>query len=284
MHALHARLPKNFVLEERLERYADAIEASPADYAGTWAEACHPLVPGHPHARYRRVVLDMGCGKGASTVEAASRDRDTLYVGIDCEPICIAYAAQHAVEAQLRNVVFAPGVASKLERYFAPGELDQVILNFPTPFPRKKEAWERLTHADVLVSYRRLLRPGGVVTFKTDSLPLWNFSRGQFEIAGYSTLWESTDARAERPQDPVSWYEKRLSAQGATVYAIEATPDPAREPKLDADGRVVQTKPLSLIDYLPDDLESMDYIPHGMQGTVINLRNLARKGHFDRHL
>ena len=26
-HALHARLPKNFVLEERLERYADAIEA-----------------------------------------------------------------------------------------------------------------------------------------------------------------------------------------------------------------------------------------------------------------
>ena len=45
-----------------------------------------------------------------------------------------------------------------------------------------------------------------------------------------------------------------------------------------------QTMPLSLVDYLPDDLEHMDYIPHGMQGTVINLRNLARKGHFDRHL
>ena len=43
MHALHARLPKNFVLEERLERYADSIEASPERWAGQWAEACHPL-------------------------------------------------------------------------------------------------------------------------------------------------------------------------------------------------------------------------------------------------
>ena len=38
MHALHLRLPKNFVLEERLDRYADAIEAFPASYASRWAE------------------------------------------------------------------------------------------------------------------------------------------------------------------------------------------------------------------------------------------------------
>ena len=39
-HALHARLPKNFVLEERLERYADAIELTPERWRGRWAEAC----------------------------------------------------------------------------------------------------------------------------------------------------------------------------------------------------------------------------------------------------
>lgn len=284
MHALHARLPKNFVLEERLERYADSIEASPATYAGRWAEACHPLDAATPHARYDRVVLDMGCGKGASTVEAAKREPGTLFVGVDLEPICIAYAAQRAQGAGAANAVFAPGVASKLEQYFSPGELSQVILNFPTPFPRKKEAWQRLTHADNLVRYRRLLAPGGVVTLKTDSSPLWEFTRGQLALAGFRTLWESTDARSERPDDPMSWYERRLSAQGAKVLAIEATPDPAREPDLDADGHARQTMPLSLVDYLPDDLEHMDYIPHGMQGTVINLRNLARKGHFDRHL
>ena len=94
MHALHARLPKNFVLEERLERYADSIEASPASYAGCWAEACHPLDAASPHARYDRVVLDMGCGKGAFTVEAAAAEKSVLFVGIAFAPICIAYAAQ----------------------------------------------------------------------------------------------------------------------------------------------------------------------------------------------
>ena len=283
MHALHARLPKHFVLEERLERYADAIEPSPWDYAGLWAEACHPLDPARPHARYDEVVLDMGCGKGASTVEAASRERDALFVGIDLEPICIAYAAQRAVESGLDNVVFVPGVASKLEAYFLPGELGRVILNFPTPFPRKKEAADRLTHADNLMRYRRLLRPGGTVTLKTDSYPLWRFSRTQFELAGYDVTWESSDARADRPDDPVSWYERRLTAEGAKVLAIEATPRPGAGPAVGPDGRVAQTASLSLVDYLPDDLEHMDYVPHGMQGTVTNLRNLARKGRTDRH-
>ena len=40
---MHARLPKNYVLEARLERYADAIEVVPGAYKGRWAEACWPL-------------------------------------------------------------------------------------------------------------------------------------------------------------------------------------------------------------------------------------------------
>ena len=38
------------------------------------------------------------------------------------------------------------------------------------------------------------------------------------------------------------------------------------------------------IDYLPEDLSTMTYVPHGMQGTVTNLRNLERKGIHNRHL
>ncbi len=282
MHALHARLPKNFVLEERLERYADSIEASPERWAGQWAEACHPLDASCDRTSFDEVRLDMGCGKGAFTVEAAAAEKSVLFVGIDFEPICIAYAAQKAEESGLDNVIFSPGVADKVATYFAVGELSRIYLNFPTPFPRKKEAAQRLTHLDNLLRYREILAPGATVLLKTDSYPLWGFSRTQFELAGYDIVWESDDARAERPDDPVSWYEERLSAQGATVYAIEATP--AREPKRAADGTVEQTASLSLIDYLPEDLSTMTYVPHGMQGTVTNLRNLERKGIHNRHL
>jgi tRNA (guanine-N7-)-methyltransferase len=74
---MHARTPKNFVLEERLERYADAIELCPRAYAGRWAEACWPLAPGQAAedpTGFERVVLDLGCGKGVFACEAAAAE------------------------------------------------------------------------------------------------------------------------------------------------------------------------------------------------------------------
>ena len=161
---------------------------------------------------------------------------------------------------------FARALGSALPRIFAPGEVDAITLNFPTPFPRKKDADQRLTILERLVDYRRVLAPGAAVTLKTDSYPLWRFSQTQFDLAGYDVRWLSEDALAERPDDPLTEYGARLTAQGATVYAVEAVPgaDP---------GEVRQTASLSLVDYLPSDLEHLSYVPHGMQGTVTNLRN-----------
>lgn len=268
MHALHARLPKNFVLEERLERYASAIETCPQRLAGRWREACRPL---GQETRFERLVLDLGCGKGGFAAESARREPNVLFVGVDAEPICIAYAAQKTVEGRLDNLVLVPGRGSALTSFFAPGEVSRIILNFPTPFPKKKEAGQRLTHLDQLLACREVLSPDGSVRLKTDSQPLFDFSLTQFALAGFDVVWRSHDARSERPGDPMSWYEERLSQQGATVHALEATPGP--EPVRGASGRVAQTAELSLAEYLPHDLSQLSYVPHGMQGTVTNLRN-----------
>ena len=80
MHGMHARLPKNFVLEERLERYADAIELEPQNYAGCWAQACHDLQGADDTRSFDEVRLDLGCGKGAFVVDCAKQRPNTLYV------------------------------------------------------------------------------------------------------------------------------------------------------------------------------------------------------------
>ena len=97
MGAVHVRTPKNFVLEERLERYADAIETNPEAYAGDWREACAPA----GSKPFEHLHLDLGCGKGTYLVERAHREPDTLFIGMDQEPICIAYAAQKICEQEL---------------------------------------------------------------------------------------------------------------------------------------------------------------------------------------
>ena len=268
-HGMHARLPRNFVLEERLERYARAIELAPQDWRGRWAAACAPL----DAAPYREVRLDLGCGKGAFAVESAHREPDVLFVAMDSEPICVAYAAQRVCESGLPNVIVVPGTGMRVREFFSPGELSCIYLNFPTPFPRKREAHKRMASMERLMDFREVLAPGAEVRLRTDSQPLFDFMLTQVPIAGYDLVWQSRDARADFPDAPSSEYEERLGAQGARVFALAATPGPGPAPE-----HPVQTAELSLAAYLPQDLETLEglgYAPHGMQATVTNLRNRA---------
>ena len=262
MLGMHARVPKHFVLEERLERYADAIEIAPAALAGRWREACAPI----GSAPFARLAVDLGCGKGPYLAASARRDPQTLFVGIDGEPVCIAYAAQRVIEGGLGNALLVPALGNDLVRIFAPGEIDELIINFPTPFPRKKDAPKRLVALERLLEYRTVLAPDGRVVFKTDHEPLFAFAREQFELAGYHADYVSDDYRSDFPDTPASEYEERLVAQGAKVHAIIAhVGELAEEP--------VQTEPPSLVDYLPENLKSLEYVPYGMRGTVVNLIN-----------
>lgn len=281
MHGLHARIPKSFVLEERLERYASAIEPAPERWRGRWAEACWPGLGTSAQEgganRFSEVRLDLGCGKGSFTVEAARQEPDVLFVGMDSEPICIAHAAQLACESGLSNVLIVPGDGMRIREFFSAGELSRIYLNFPTPFPRKREARRRMASMERLMDFRAVLSGDGEVRLRTDSQPLFDFMLTQVPLAGYELLWSSRDAHAEAPCDLASEYEERLSARGAHVLALTTRPAPGPAPE-----HPEQTAELSLATYLPhelDELEQLSYAPHGMESTVENLRNYAARHH-----
>lgn len=269
MRALHARLPKHFNLEERLEKYQSVIEPQPEKLKGRWATACAPITKSGLKP-YKEIRVDLGCGKGSFTVSEARINPDILYIAIDTEPICIAYAAKAVFESQVPNALIVPGTGMKIDEYFAPGEVSTIYLNFPAPFPRIRQAKLRLTDAERLMQYRKVLTKKGVIRLKTDSQPLFDFSLEQVERAGYTFIWKTCDTQKEFPNDIPSEYEQKLAAQGAKIHGYLIAPG-----KIPADFTPTESK--SLVDYLPEDLESFSYIPHGMESTVQNLRNRARK-------
>lgn len=264
MRTAASRLPKGFSLEERLAACASNVESHPKDRAGQW-RSWAPLGErrGDPYAA---VVLDLGCGKGEYTVECAAARPDVLFVGLDVDGVCVMRAAERAIAQGVSNAVFVLHDDSDLSETFGEGELSAMLLNFPTPFPKKKKAHLRLTYLDRLMTYRPLLGQGAGIRLRTDSQPLRDFTLTQLELAGYKVTWRSEDVRAEFPDEPWSAYERKLTEQGACAFGISACPGPAPE-------RVEQTAPLSLVSYLPDNLDQLDYVPHGMQGCVENLRN-----------
>lgn len=283
MRTPRSRLPKSFSLEKRLAACSQAVERNPSAWRGAWREwapspqpvdrtfdAPSSIEDVHRkqiarRAPFKRIVVDLGCGKGEYTVACAKLQPETLYVGLDVEGVCVMRGAELAVAESVPNAVFVWADDPDLAELFAPGEVDGILMNFPTPFPKKKKAPLRLTYLDRLTAYRAVLAPGASIRLRTDSLPFRDFSLTQLELAGYELRWNSDDVRALFPDEPTSAYEKKLTAQGAVVCGFEAIPGPKP-------AHIEQTAPLSLVSYLPENIEDLDYVPHGMQGCVDNMR------------
>lgn len=291
-----SRKHKGFDLEKRLSAVEASVERHPAAWRGRWkcwhagtlsSTAIEPAAAGSAATAeaalaaasaapaWRHVRVDLGCGKGHFAVGMAQRNPDTLYVGLDVETVCVMHGAENAQTAGVPNAVFGIDEDPHLARLFAPGEVDGVYLNFPAPFPKKKKAPFRLTYANRLLEYRSVLAPGATIRLKTDSDPFMQFTLTQLELAHYQVLWQTDDffafcAERNWQPDPETDYERRLVAKGARILALEAAPLPGPAPKPE---EIVQTTPMSLFDYLPEDLDTLDYIPLGMDGAVENMRN-----------
>ena len=253
---MRARKPKN--TDWKLSMYAEALVKDPCAHRGAWLDDFAPSA--------RELHVDLGCGKGAFSVDSAFACPYALFIGIDVEPICISNAMEKAVAAGASNAYFVLEQVGRLDEMFAEGEIDAIHLNFSTPLPKRKHAERRLTYLDNLMLYRRVLAPDGRIFMRTDNEYFFDFSLTQFDLAGYELVWLTRDLHAEGLVEVQTEYEKALSEKGARICALEA-----RMGECPADP--VQTAELSLAEYLPDDLDTIGHLPYGMEDTIINIRN-----------
>ena len=103
-----------------------------------------------------------------------------------------------------------------LPEMFAPGEISRLYINFPDPWPKKKQFKRRLTAPEFLDKYRALLPEGGAVWFKTDNGPLFDWSLESFRGCGW--------ALADMPEGtPMTDYEARFTEMGLPIHRVVAT-------------------------------------------------------------
>ena len=135
-------------------------------------------------------------------------------------------AMEKAKNAELTNVVFADIDAEKLGEVFEENELSEIYLNFSDPWPKKKHAKRRLTYRSFLELYRRILSQDGIVYFKTDNRPLFDFSLEEMAECGYKMSDITYDLHnSEYAKDNVvTEYEANFSAKGFTINRVVAKP------------------------------------------------------------
>ena len=121
------------------------------------------------------IVLELGCGKGEYTVGLARMFPDVNFIGVDIKGARMWTGATQALNEGLHNVAFLRTNIEIIERFFSPGEVQEIWLTFSDP--QMKNPRKRLSSTFFLERYRKFLVDGGTVHLKTDSNFLFTYTR-----------------------------------------------------------------------------------------------------------
>lgn len=207
------RMRKKPNLIPRMEACSDLWIRQPEQYRGQWRKL-------YPEAR--EIRLEVGCGKGKFTMETAAAEPDILLIAMERVPEAMVMAMEKVKTQGLRNVFFIGADVACVAELFAPGEIDLLYINFCDPWPHKKHAPRRLTHAGFLKLYQQILKPGSEIHFKTDNAPLFDFSLEQFQLCGYPLKHVTHNLHANGPVGIMTGYEEKFYALGTPICRCEA--------------------------------------------------------------
>ena len=208
------RMRKKKNLAPRMEACGGWLVADPVAQRGHW----HELMPDAKEIR-----LELGCGKGRFTAETAAAEPDVLLIAVEKVPDAMVVAMERARDAGLKNVFFVDGDAALLPDMFAPDEIDRIYINFCDPWPKSNQAKRRLTHHNFLNQYRKVLKPGGEIHFKTDNDKLFEWSLEEIPQFGFQLSEVTRDLHANGPVGVMTDYEAKFYGEGKNINRCVAT-------------------------------------------------------------
>ena len=172
------------------------------------------------------IEIEIGCGKGGFICQMAQKFPDKIFIAVEVMTDAIISALEKCKELDIHNVYFINCDAKKLVEFFENGQVSVIYLNFSDPWPKARHARRRLTSTQFFAQYDKVLAKEGVVEFKTDNRPLFEFSLEQVEEAGWQLLGATFDLHHDEEMNQgnvMTEYEEKFSSMGNPIHKLIAT-------------------------------------------------------------
>lgn len=171
------------------------------------------------------IHIEIGMGKGQFLMELARRNPDINYLGMERYSSVLLRALQKMEEEPLPNLYFLCEDAAELPEMFANGELNRIYLNFSDPWPKDRHAKRRLTSPVFLEVYDKILKPDGLLEFKTDNRGLFEYSLESIPASGWNILASTFDLHhSDMAQGNVmTEYETKFASEGKPICKLIAS-------------------------------------------------------------
>ncbi|MCA9308834.1 tRNA (guanosine(46)-N7)-methyltransferase TrmB [Candidatus Saccharibacteria bacterium] len=171
------------------------------------------------------LVVELAAGNGQFSLELARRHPSKRFVAIDIKSDRLYSSARKALAEGVTNVAFVRLQIRNLLNLFSKKSIDTLWITFPDPHPKKRSSKHRLTHKKFLQYYRKILKDTGSLHFKTDNLPLFQWSLEQF----ITNKWVLTELSFDLHESDLSddykiktYYEEMFTSQGIPTNFVTA--------------------------------------------------------------
>ena len=171
----------------------------------------------------RPLQIEIGMGKGQFIRNMALKNPGINFIGIERYESVLMKAIQRKRnlenEGAIDNLRFLCADARKLADIFETGEVDKIFLNFSDPWPKDRHANRRLTSPDFLQIYDSILKPDGVIEFKTDNVGLFEYSLEVVKDSKWKLDFCSFDFHSEEKSEGniMTEYEEKFVGQGNKI-------------------------------------------------------------------
>ncbi|MCZ6513332.1 MAG: tRNA (guanosine(46)-N7)-methyltransferase TrmB [Nitrospinae bacterium] len=172
--------------------------------------------------------LEIGFGTGNFLIDMAIREPQSNFIGMDFYHKGIRKVITRMDRLHLKNIRVAYGNAGeKIPILFDEGELSEVFINFPDPWPKKRHHKRRLITPQFVEMLAGKMAPGGTLHIATD---FEAYAQAILEALQadprFFNLHEDQGYRHEREDIPKTKYEKAFLDAGRKIYYFEFSKEP----------------------------------------------------------
>jgi tRNA (guanine-N7-)-methyltransferase len=166
----------------------------------------------------QQLCLEIGPGRGAFALDHAAAHPELDLVAIETRRSDVEEIRERAAKRKLHNLFVFQGDAKLLvPRFFRPGQLAAVHVQFPDPWWKKRHQKRRMVDVELASQMRALLMPQGRVDFRTDVPAYAQAALETWEAAGFANLDGAGQLWSEAPET-LSTRERRYAITGQPVF------------------------------------------------------------------
>ncbi|HEU0224573.1 MAG TPA: tRNA (guanosine(46)-N7)-methyltransferase TrmB [Steroidobacteraceae bacterium] len=172
------RAIRSFVL--RAGRTTPAQRRALGELLPRWGIPFSPALPDFDaiFGRRARRVMEIGFGEGAQLLELAAGAAESDFIGVEVHPPGVGRCLLGIEARGLTNVrVIMHDAVEVLATQVAPASLDEVLLYFPDPWPKKRHHKRRIVQPAFVALVAGRLKPGGCFRLATDWEPYAEWMR-----------------------------------------------------------------------------------------------------------